>query len=114
MAGTVTYAYPATGTVPPTVVQTGPNGDNMVTAQIGFVDADTTAVVTHNWQSPLSDTTFLFPTIKVYLNTVGTAGAPVLTWALTNSVSVTATKVAGAGTGGTLTVVLERPHSMVR
>lgn len=112
MAGTVTYAYPFAGTVPPTVTQALNN--STLTAQIGFIDGDTTAVVTHNWQSPTSDLTSLFPTLKTYLNTVGTGGVPVLTWALTNSIAVTVTKVAGAGTGGTLTVVLERPHSIVR
>lgn len=111
-AGTVTYAFPTAGTLAPTVAVMKKN--QCMTAQVNFADADTTAVVTHNWQSPLADGSALFPLIEVYFNTLGTAGYPLLTWALTNSLAVTVTKGAGAGTGGTLTVSLRRPFSMDR
>lgn len=112
MAAPVTYAFPTAGTVAPTVAVMKKN--QMLTAQIGFADADTTAVVTHNWQNSLAEGTDLFPLIEVYFNTLGTAGYPLLTWAITNSVSVTVTKGTGAGTGGTATVILRRPFSMDR
>lgn len=108
----VLYAFPTAGTVAPTVAVMKRN--QLLTTQIGFLDADTTAVINHNWQSPLADGSSLFPLIDYYENTLGTAGAPSLTWALTSSVAVTVTKAAGAGTGGTITVMLQRPFSMLR
>ncbi len=112
MTANIVYAFPNAGTVAPTVAIA--KRTQLLTAQIGFGDADTTAIITHNWQTPLADGTFLFPLISDYVSNAGTAGFPVVTWALTNSVSVTATKATGAGTGGTLTVILQRPFSMLR
>lgn len=113
MAGIVTYAYPVVGATPPSAAVM--KLSQTLQATVEFLDTDTTAVVTHNWGSPLSDYgTALFPTIKFYLQTAGTAGNPVITWALTNSNVITLTKATGAGTGGTLVVELERPWSAIR
>jgi len=116
MAGLVTYTYPVPNNTPSATPPTAAvmKLSQSLQAQVNFADADTTAVVTHNWGLPLSDLTSLFPTIKFYLQTAGTAGNPVITWALTNSNMVTLTKTAGAGTGGTLVVELERPWSAIR
>jgi hypothetical protein len=116
MAGLVTYTFPVPGNVPSATPPTAAvmKLNQTLQAEVNFADADTTAVVTHNWGSPLSDLTALFPTIKYYLATAGTAGNPVLTWALTNSNVITITKTAGAGTGGTVVVELERPWSAIR
>lgn len=113
MAVTVTYTWPVQGTVPPSVATMRKH--QVEIAQVNFGDADTTALVTHNWQSPLSDYgTALFPMISWYAETVGTAGLPVVSFALTNSVAVTVTKAAGAGTGGTIVAEFWRLFSMER
>lgn len=113
MAAPVTYAWPVTGSVAPSPAVM--KRHQTLNAQVGFADADTTAVITHNWGSPLSDYgTALFPIPKFYMSTVGTAGLPVLTFALTNSNVITITKVAGAGTGGTAVVTVERLFSELR
>jgi hypothetical protein len=85
----------------------------MLTAQVNFGDTDTIATITHNWQLSTAQLANLWPTIKSYLNTNGGTLLPILTWALTNSVAVTITKVSATGSGGTTTVVLERPHSII-
>lgn len=113
MAGVVTYAFPTVGATAPTQAKMKTN--QVFTAQVNFADNDTTATVTHNWGSPLSDYgTALFPLLSWYGATLGTAGLPALSFALTNSVAVTITKVAGAGTGGTITLNLWRPWSAER
>jgi hypothetical protein len=109
MAGTVTYAYPVVGISPPSVTVSKRN--QVLVAQVNFLDADTTAIVTHNWQTPLSDFSSLFPLISFYNATAGTTGNAVLTWAHTDSSNITITKTAGLGTGGTVVVELERPWS---
>jgi len=108
---TVTYAYPVAGTVPPTAAQAF--YANMLTAQINTSDADTTAVITHNWGLTTAQLNNLWPTIQLYLNTNGGTALPIITWALTNSVSVTMTKVSASGSGGTYTVVMLRPLSQI-
>jgi len=113
MAAPVTYAFPVTGATAPTAQVM--KAHQTLHALVGFADSDTTAVITHNWGSPLSDYgTALFPVPKFYMTTVGTAGVPVLTFALTNSNVVTITKATGAGTGGTAMVTLDRVFSMNR
>lgn len=105
---TVTYAYPVAGTVAPTILQA--LGCNMLTAQVVTNDADTTAVFTHNWQLSTAQLNNLWPLVSYTLNAPGTA-APLLSFALTNSIAVTMTKNSLVGTGGTFTVVLLRPFS---
>jgi hypothetical protein len=107
---TVTYAYPVSGTVAPAIAQA--LGCNMLTCQIQTSDADTTATITHNWQLTTAQLNNLWPTIKAYISSAGTA-SPLLSWALTNSVSVTMTKVSSVGTGGTIVLILERPFSAI-
>lgn len=109
---TVTYAYPVSGTVAPTIAQA--LGCNSLTCQVQCSDADTTAVITHNWQLTTAQLNSLFPFIGWYENAggAGTALAQ-LSFALTNSVSVTVTKASATGSGGTYTVILQRPFSEV-
>ena len=108
---TVTYAYPVTGTVAPTVAQA--RHCNALTAKVVFADGDTTATITHNWQESTTALAELSPWCRVYNDTLGTA-LPYLSFVLTDSVSVALLKAAGNGTGGTFVVILERPHSIVR
>jgi len=105
----VTYTYPVAGVTPPSVLVAKRN--QVLVAEIGFLDGDTTAVITHNWQNPAADFASLFPLISFYNSTAGTAGNAILTWAHTDSSNITVTKGTGAGTGGTVIVQLERPWS---
>ncbi len=84
----------------------------MLTAQVITNDADTTAVITHNWQLTTAQLNNLWPTIQWYLAVAGTAN-PILSFALTNSIAVTMTKNSSVGTGGTYTVILMRPFSEI-
>lgn len=110
MAVVVTYAYPVAGTTPPTVLQA--LGENMLTLTISSLDADTIALITHNWQLTTAQLANLWPLIQMYVSGAGTA-IPIWSFALTNSVLVTVTKASAAGGGGTVTVVLMRPHSII-
>lgn len=107
---TVTYAYPVSGNTAPTAVQAF--NSNMLTANVVMVDADTTAVLTHNWNLSTAQLANLWPTIQYYAGVAGTV-VPILSFALTNSVSVTMTKVSASGSNGTYVVILMRPHSLI-
>ena len=112
---TVTYTYPVTGTVPPTVAQA--LNENMLVATIVLADADTSVLVTHSWNTSLAQGTNLWPVPILYNQTWGTATVDIQKGVvLTNSVAVSVTKVvtsAGSGVGGTLVLVLMRPHSLI-
>lgn len=111
----VIYKYPVTGTVAPTSLQA--RGVNTQVIEVGFADADTTAVITHNWKMSVADLAFFFPTISWYPELSGTGGSILATLiaTLTDSVSVTISKPGvAAGSAQTVVVVLQRPHSIVR
>jgi hypothetical protein len=114
LAGTVvvTYDYPVSGTTAPTVVQTGPNGANMVTATVFMADTDTTATITHNWGLPATAPGQLFPVPIFFIQSPGTA-EPIISFVLTNTNAVVMNKVSATGSGGTYGVVLLRPHSII-
>ena len=115
MAATITYAYPVVGTVPPTAAQAF--NANMLTANVTFLDADTAALITHNWNLSLAQGSNLWPVANVYASSLGTATVSLgLSLALTNSVAVTLSKAAtsaGSGVGATFVVVLQRPNSII-
>lgn len=110
MAANVVYTYPVAGTTPPTVAQAA--AVNSLSCQIAMLDEDTAALITHNWQLTSAQLANLWPWLRWYLSTAGTA-IPILSFALTNSVLVTITKVSAAGSGGSYNFILERPHSIV-
>ena len=108
-----TYQWPVSGTFAPTAQVM--RSHQSLRAQVNFADADTTLIVTHNWGFNLAQGTALQPVISWYMQTAGTAGTPVLTFANnTDSNHLTITKVAGAGTGGTIALELERPWSALQ
>lgn len=107
---TVTFAYPVVGTVAPTAAQAF--NANMLTATIVANDADTTAVVTHNWGLTTAQQNNLWPTIQWYTQLASTV-VPIISWAITNSVAVTMTKVSASGSNGTYVVILMRPQSSI-
>lgn len=116
---TVTYQYSGSGvqgtTTPPTAAQAF--NANMLTALVVFADADTTTLITHNWNLSLAQGTNQFPIPTVYHQSYGTATVELkLGVVLTNSVAVSLTKVstaAGTGVGATICVVLQRPYSAI-
>ncbi len=110
MATVITYTYPVAGTVPPTVAQA--MSANAVVCTVAMLDADTTGTITHNWQLSTAQLANLFPLLSYYVSSKGTA-LPIIQFVLTNSVSVTITKTTDAGGGGTYTVTLLRPHSII-
>lgn len=107
----VTYTYPVTGVTPPTAAQAF--RENAVTATIAWLDADTTAPIIHNWKNNATDRAQQFPVPIVNVDTQGTA-VPQISIVNTDSSTMTINKVAGAGTGGTVDVVLLRPHTLIR
>ncbi|MFN7996963.1 MAG: hypothetical protein U0Q18_25335 [Bryobacteraceae bacterium] len=129
MAVVVTYLYPVNGTVPPTAQQAA--AVNMVVAQVAWGDTDTSALVTHNWSvaqpnvpnavsgTPPTYTGALgavtsIPVVLTPLDgtSAGTVAATV-SYTVTNSVVVTVKKGSTAGTNGTVTVTLLRPHTLI-
>jgi hypothetical protein len=113
---TVSYTYPVQGTTPPTATQAF--NANSLSATLTFLDADTTALITHNWGEPsTTGLSYLWPWVNIYPVAVGTATvAPVISVALTNSVAVTVGKsltAAGTGVGWTWNVILQRPFSEI-
>jgi len=111
MAVTVTYKYPVSGTTPPTIAQSLTT--NAVVASVELPEADTIALVTHNFQTSTAELAFLSPWVSYVSTFCGTLAATIVT-TLTNSVVVTITKSAAVGTATTLTVVIQRPFSMIR
>jgi hypothetical protein len=110
MASTVTYAYPVSGTTAPTATQSA--AVNSLTAQVNFGDGDTTATVTHNWGLTTAQANNQWPWVDYYWQNPGTATCT-LQIALTNTNAITVTKSnTSVGTGGTICVVLQRPHSI--
>lgn len=106
-----TYAYPVSGTTPPTVAQTGPNGFNTVIGTAFFADADTTLTITHNWGFTSAQAAQFLPEVHAVTQVSGTA-PPLFIWNWGNTNAIVMSKAAGAGTGGTFTVYLHRPNTL--
>lgn len=111
MPATITYKYPVSGTVAPTVAQA--LAANMVVAEVVMADADTTAAITHNFQSSAADLAAFFPSVSIYASGSGTAASTVIA-TLTSSTVVTLTKSTAAGSAATFVVQLARPNTLVR
>lgn len=113
MAAVITYLNPASvagGTVAPTFSQS--LLCNQVVAQVVLADADTTALLTHNFQVPTAQSLYLPKITQVVLG-AGT-NMDTSTWALTNSVAVTLTKATTAGSARTFLVYIDRPNTIVQ
>ena len=124
---TITYPYPIGGTTtPPTAVQAA--SCNMIVAQAVLLDADTLAVITHNFN--LATVDFLSPNLggtnnppttgqlfpKVTITPLVTQAAisfyipPTVTLGQN---TITLGKGSVTGSGSTLAVYIERPYSML-
>jgi hypothetical protein len=104
---TIITTWPIAGTFP-----TSAQAVNFNTQiyRVVTVDADTTAVLTHNWGISAAQLAAFFPLISFYVENIGATFPPV-SFALTDSNTVTMTKLATTGSGATLVVTLQRPYS---
>jgi hypothetical protein len=84
-----------------------------VTGAVGLADADTTALITHNFQLTATELSNGFPIWVAYATNSGT-NPSTLTVALTNSVAITLTKGTAAGSATTLAFSILRPFSGIR
>lgn len=113
MSATAIYEWPtavAGGTIPPASNQSF----NLVTGTVNWLDADLTAIITHNFGLSTTELAGLFPLVshEPDPSTAGTIN-PVITVTKTSN-NVTFTKVSAAGSGGTFQFFCERPFSMNR
>ena len=110
LAGTasVVQTFPIAGTFPTSAQAVSCN------TQINrcvFADGDTTLALTHNWGLTATQLAQFLPLITWYIQNPGVT-APVVSFALTDSNTVTMAKVGTTGSGGTFVVTLQRPQSM--
>jgi len=91
------------------VAPTATQAVNDVGAIVTWLDADLTAIVTHNFGLTATQNTQLFPIVIVNIDSTSTGTAnPTIT--VTRSLNnITLTKVSAAGSGGTLAVTCLRP-----
>jgi hypothetical protein len=109
-ASTVTYGYPAVGTVAPTTAQAAIQ--NVLTCTVQFGDTDTTATITHNWGLSTTQNTALFPLVSIALSSTPTTAIPI-TLGVLGTNTVTVLKASAGGSAGTVTVNLMKPHSLL-
>ncbi len=115
----ITYCWPG-GPTGRTITAPTPSaaaGVTEMTVIVSMADADTSAVVVHNWGLPASFPSFLFPLVTYTQDTIGVGPSTdlaTLTFDLTNTNQVTITKVNALGSGGSFRVFLSRPHSLIR
>lgn len=113
MSATTNYKYP--NTAAPSV-----GTYNMVVAEVVFTDLDTGGTITHNFGasglSPSGDLTSDFPLVIANWKTAPTTQGVNTPFAvaLTDSNTVTITKVAAVGSLGTVLVQILRPHTFIR
>ncbi len=114
MSAVVNYKYPNTA---------APGAGNplsMVVAECVFTDLDTGAVITHNFGlSGLSPSTDLGSDLPIVLMALKTAPTTTVSgggfqYALTDSSTVTVSKIAQIGSLATLVVTILRPHTFMR
>jgi hypothetical protein len=106
IGSTVTYLDPSTSA--PTRAQAA--NVQSQTATVNFSDADTTATITHNFNSSTAALAALRPWVILYGTSVGTA-YPALSWALGANTLVITKGNTTTGSGGTYNVVIKRPFS---
>lgn len=100
-----------TSMTPPT--HTAVRRISSVAVQVIFGDGDTTFSIVHNFSLSLAKLAKLQPWICWHWTIPGTAPGTISFIGVDgNTVSIN--KAAGAGTGGILTVVVQRPHTILR
>ena len=108
IGSTITYLGPGSGTTAPTTAQAANVQSLAVT--VNFGDSDTTATITHNFQSSAAALLSLRPWVQMYAAVGGTA-YPALSWALAANTLVITKGNTTTGSGGTYNVIIQRPFS---
>lgn len=108
----VTYKFPVSGAVAPTIAQA--HLHSMVTAQVVFGTADTTATITHNMGLSATELAELMPIPIIYYNTAGTVDGFIQVSFPDGNTCVLTKTATGNGTESTLNVVLLRPQTTDR
>ena len=117
---TVTYKYPVSGTVPPTVAIM--RYHNEVNALVNAGDADTVITIVHNWGEALKDfggfpdgPSGLFPVVVINVESdSSTTVQPFFTVSLASTNQVVINKPTTVGTQGSFIVQVLRPTSLAR
>jgi hypothetical protein len=100
------YVYPGSGTVAATAPQAYEVARQIV--QVALGTADTTVVLTHNWGFNTAQLARLSPNVII----TPEAGASVA-FGVSARAANTVTLAGTVTTGGTIEVVLDRPHSIL-
>jgi hypothetical protein len=118
MAVVLTYEYPVTAgsTTPPTAAQM--LGANILTVQINCSDADTTAIITHNWNLSVQEQGWIRPVI-IETRTASNGTGGLTTYTIPDTTTgpantVTWNKTSAAGSGGTFIITLLRPTTLMQ
>jgi hypothetical protein len=119
MALVTTYTFPVSGTTPPTAAMMSmPGGsNNLIVATISMTDADTSGVFVHNMNLGTGvDLPANFPLVRITGQQYESTFMPGITVTNpgTSPNQFTIGKNLGTGTGFTATIVVERPHTLVR
>ena len=111
-ACTVTYVWPVAGSTAPTAAQARQH--NSVVADIAFLAADTSCVITHNMQLPNATGANGIPKITHFFTAAGVVSFTPF-FAFTSATTITVDKnLTTANSTGTLRVVIERPAGAVK
>jgi hypothetical protein len=104
---TVIQTYPIAGTFPTSAQAVSCNTQ---ISRVVLADADTVAVLTHNWGLTAAQAAAFLPLVSYYVENIGATFPPV-SFTLTDTNTVSVNKTATTGSGSTLVVVLQRPLS---
>lgn len=108
LAGTtIIQTFPIAGTFPTSAQAVGCNTQ---INRVVMADGDTSATLTHNWGLTAAQLAQFLPLISFYVQNPGVS-YPVVSFALTDSNTVTMAKTGTTGSGGTYVVALQRPYS---
>lgn len=113
MAANVVYQWPVANT---TVAPTAAQSNYLVNGTLSWLDADTTATITHNFGLSAAEITALFPLVSLIIDSTNTGtGLQAGTIAVSKAANtITLTKVSAAGTGGTWQFALQKWQSITR
>jgi len=104
---TVIQTFPLAATFPTSAQAVNVNTQ---ISRVVMADTDTLATLTHNWLLTAAQLAQFLPLISWYVENPGVS-YPVVSFALTDSNTVTMAKTVATGSGGTYVVSLFRPYS---
>ena len=107
---TINYLYPVAGAVPS---QKASSTVSYVNVQLITSVADTSIVVTHNFNLSAAEQAQGFGNAQIQWSTPPTTNAGILGFVVTTNI-VTITQVGGTGAAGTGILQIERPYTATR